>query len=67
MAGEDTWCVTGAAITANLMRNNSFRVDSVQKLLGPHKFAGQQRQAEREEQRECEWESERGRARDRQT
>lgn len=30
--------MTGAAITANLMRNNSFRVDSVQKLLGPHKF-----------------------------
>lgn len=31
--------MTGAAITANLMRNNSFRVDSVQKLLGPHKFS----------------------------
>jgi len=26
--------VTAAAITTNLMRNNSFRVDSVQKLLG---------------------------------
>lgn len=51
--------MTGAAITANLMRNNSFRVDSVQKLLGPHKFsqclererqAQQERQTEEEEQ-----------------
>lgn len=28
------WSTTDAAITANLMRNNSFRVDSVQKVFG---------------------------------
>lgn len=52
--------MTGAAITANLMRNNSFRVDSVQKLLGPHKFsqwlAGErQGQHERQTEEEVAW------------
>lgn len=45
--------MTGAAITANLMRNNSFRVDSVQKLLGPHKFSQcleRERQVQQERQ-----------------
>lgn len=54
--------MTGAAITANLMRNNSFRVDSVQKLLGPHKFSQcleRERQAQQERQTEQE-ERERG-------
>lgn len=48
--------MTGAAITANLMRNNSFRVDSVQKLLGPHKFClGLKRERDKDSSRDRLW------------
>lgn len=52
--------MTGAAITANLMRNNSFRVDSVQKLLGPHKFS-QCLERETSTARETDWKKRSGR------